>query len=463
MKMKRFFAKDMRTALSEVKDVLGPDAVIMSNKKVSGGIEIVAAIDVEQKRKPAVAAAKPAATTQPDLNSFSERLQAYNAEQQAESHNSSPARTASHDTLSSLLNEKKHKIGQHTAQESSHFSRPMPQRHHSAHSSVDLASDPAMVAMQNEMQAIRQLLEHQVSGLMWQEMERSEPLRAMLVRRLQKLGLEENLADQFACYINEDLSLTQAWKHVQQLLAEQLVVTDDDVLRHGGVVALLGPTGVGKTTTIAKLAARYAQLHGADQVALITTDTYRIGALDQLAIYGKILGCPVKQARNANELGAILHQFRNKRLILIDTAGMGQRDVRLSEQLNTLTQNPHVKISNYLVLAANAQTPVLQDAVTRFRRVPLSGCIFTKLDECLSLGEAIGVAIQNALPIGYLTNGQRVPEDLRVANAEDLVRIAMELLARQESRSQSYDTGADAQLSSGHKDTKYNVGPGKWA
>lgn len=485
MKMKRFFAKDMRTALQDVKAELGANAVIMSNKKVSGGIEIVAAIDMDaqpQRRAPAQAAptaAPEAPAEQVDMSAFNERLHAYAEMQQrggyapvntpAPTRNERPQPAPQQQTnstrasLSSLLNEQQQKMNEQAPQESARFGRSMQPQHGNGGHATTASNDTAMMAMQGEMQAIRQLLEHQIAELMWQDMERREPVRAMLVQRLKDLGLAPGLADQFACYISEDIPVAQAWQQVRQLLAEQLVVTDDDVLRRGGVVSLLGPTGVGKTTTIAKLAARYAQLHGADQVALVTTDTYRIGALDQLAIYGKILGCPVKQVRNAEELNHVLYQFRNRRLVLIDTAGMGQRDMRLSEQLNTLTQDPHVKISNYLVLAANAQTPVLQDAIERFRRVPLSGCIFTKLDECLSLGEAISVSIQNALPIGYLTDGQRVPEDIRIASADYMVNTALELLEASDNHAQGDYTGSAAPLSSGHKDTKYNVGPGKWA
>jgi flagellar biosynthesis protein FlhF len=198
---------------------------------------------------------------------------------------------------------------------------------------------------------------------------------------------------------------------------------------------------VGKTTTVAKLAALGAQKYGADKVALITTDTYRIGAYEQLATYGRIIGCSVKQVKDANELAEVLYHLRNKRLVLIDTAGMSQRDLRLTEQLNTLMRNQRVDIRNYLVLSATAQINVLQETVRHFKKVQLSGCIFTKLDESLSLGEIISIAIQNRLPIGYLTNGQRVPEDIRVANSEKLVKKAEQLYLKriksQHSRHQS--------------------------
>lgn len=213
-----------------------------------------------------------------------------------------------------------------------------------------------------------------------------------------------------------------------QSLANMLDNQGDDVVRQGGVVALVGPTGVGKTTTLAKLAARFAAHHGSDQVALITTDHYRIGAFEQLATYGKIMGCPVKQAQDMGELEQILYQFRNKKLVLIDTAGMGQRDMRLCQQLDDLTKNSRLPIRSYLVLPATAQRRVLQDAVVHFKRIPLSGAILTKLDESVSLSAALSVLIQSGLPLSYVTDGQRVPEDMQVADTLALAKQALTAL-----------------------------------
>jgi flagellar biosynthesis protein FlhF len=284
--------------------------------------------------------------------------------------------------------------------------------------------------MKEEMTSIRRLLEHQVSGLMWQEVERREPLRAMLIKRLERMGVSSDLADQLACYIPEDTAPTKAWKALLGLVADQVPVSQKDILKRGGVVALLGPTGVGKTTTIAKLAARAAMEYGSDNVALVSTDTYRIGAHEQLAIYGRIMGCPVKVAKDSNELADVIYQLRNRRLILVDTAGMGQRDVRLSEQLDTLMQETGEVIHSYLVLPATAQRKVLQETIDHFKRIPLSGCIMTKLDESLSLGEFLSVVVQNALPVTYIANGQRVPEDIVIAQPKYMVAKANELLEK---------------------------------
>ena len=463
MKIKRFFAKDMRTALKEVKEELGADAVIMSNKKLADGVEIVAAVDNERAPEKPVKAQQPIAAQQAKAHVQQPRFvrpepQRAKPEPQAQVADSLQAlldrqapkprspELASMFSQSGINTEEVFKPRQ--AEE--HFERPAQAQNFRAetkHASQaqswnfddeldagfgddiepTLKKADEMAMMREEMNAIRQLLEHQVSGLMKQEMERRDPTRACLVDRLQGMGVDKDVAEQMACFIPDDVSRKEAWNALLEMVANQMHTTNNDILRQGGVYALVGPTGVGKTTTVAKLAALGAQKYGADKVALITTDTYRIGAYEQLATYGRIIGCSVKQVKDANELAEVLYHLRNKRLVLIDTAGMSQRDIRLTEQLNTLMRSSRVDIRSYLVLSATSQMHVLQEAVRHFQKVNLSGCIFTKLDECLSLGEIISIAIQNRLPIGYLTNGQRVPEDIRVANAHKMVKKAEQL------------------------------------
>ncbi|MGR1182947.1 flagellar biosynthesis protein FlhF [Aeromonas veronii] len=453
MKIKRFFAKDMRTALAEVKETLGPDAVIMSNKKVTGGVEIVAAVDYQSQ----VPGPKDAPVRR-QLNDESVNISS--AARQMIRPEPSPAKEQNEhyaDTLAALLaRQQKLKPGnvapmgntqsaglaaanaasRTLAEQGQWGAAPEPAKPKARVASGQRAPQPAqrdqeMEGMRKEMASIRKLLEHQISGLMWQEVERREPMRALLIKELKKLGFDDAFADQLAGLIPEDMSIHQAMAQLAEVLTAQLKISEDEIMRQGGAVALLGPTGVGKTTTIAKLAARFAMKYGAEQVALITTDNYRIGAHEQLQTYGRIMGCPVRQVRDAEELANALYQFRHRRLVLIDTAGVGQRDIRLTEQLDTLVKNAKVRIRSYLVMSATSQRRVMQEAVDHFRRIPLSGCILTKLDESLNLGEVINVCIQNSLPISYITDGQRVPEDIQVANAAQLVGAAMGSLERE--------------------------------
>jgi len=483
MKIKRFIAKDMRSALAQIKDELGSDAVIMSNKKTPEGVELMAAVDYNQ--------VAPAAKPQEELKAIDHKkvsesrraitddvvsIGSQSLNNNVEK-NSNAIHNVSHrddnelnqpDTLSALLNRQVQQVKDSSAIDkfSSEKNETIEQQFKSfterlSQSKADEVITPAdpravrddditanvmpfdqnhleqiekrsdtsvsqqdFAKMQQEMVSIRALLEHQVSGLMWQDMAQKDPQRAVLVNRLLSLGLNDHIADQIAGYVPHPSKDPQAWQQATQLIAKQINTTQNDIIHRGGVVALVGPTGVGKTTTIAKLAAGFAQVHGSDQVALISTDTFRIAGFEQLATYGKIIGCQVMLAKDSQALDLLLQQFSKKKLILIDTAGMGQRDMRLAEQLANLVNNARVKIRNYLVLAANTQQRVMQENVERFKKVPIVGCIYTKLDESVSIGEIITTSIQNGLPIGYLTDGQRVPEDIKVANAEKLVTLA---------------------------------------
>lgn len=487
MKIKRFFAKDMRAALSQVKEELGADAVIMSNKKVTGGVEIVAAVDADTEPMPDKPAPK---AQQQSANAYSQAHRQLaddqvQLRQRQQSHARQNGQSKRPPRFSAMLDEYREQsqptepeteadsltaLLQRQQKQSGHGSRSQPPtdarqsalgrgyeprrqlksngrsgwqdaspapRSSPAKPQLDpsrfegrqsQASDKEIDAMRQEMASIRSLLEHQLSGLMWQEVERREPLRAMLIKRLERMGLSSELADQLACYIPEETPPNEAWQALLDLVADQVITVDENMLETGGVIALLGPTGVGKTTTIAKLAARAAMEFGPEDIALVTTDTFRIGAHEQLATYGRILGCPVKVAKDADELADILYQLRHRRLILLDTAGMGQRDLRLSEQLDTLMQNSGSHIRSLLVLPATSQRRVLQETIEHFRRIPLSGCVLTKLDESLSLGELLCVTIENALPVAYLADGQRVPEDIRQATGQFLVVKASEML-----------------------------------
>ena len=440
MKIKRFFAKDMRAALAQVKDTLGSDAVIMSNKKVTGGIEIVAAVDYDEP--------KAAIASQAPTNSFmdvSEDKVSLGAKPAVKAHSKvSPPPAA--DSLQALLEKQHNRMTQqmtatrHDEPDLPEWARqlqgaktPKPTQSAPTANHVDKSNktnknqSAELDLLREEMASLRSLLTHQVSSLMKDHKKRSDPVGAMLESKLLAAEFSPAVAAKLAG-LSQHYTPADLVRALPQSLANLLDNQGDDIVKRGGVVAFVGPTGVGKTTSLAKIAARFAAHHGPEQVALITTDHYRIGAYEQLATYGKIMGCPVKQAHDLSELEQILYQFRNRKLVLIDTAGMGQRDMRLYQQLDNLTANSRIPIRSYLVMSATGQRRVLQDAVEHFKRIPLSGAILTKLDESVSIAGALSVLIQNELPLSYVTDGQRVPEDMKVADTLALAKQALAAL-----------------------------------
>jgi flagellar biosynthesis protein FlhF len=241
------------------------------------------------------------------------------------------------------------------------------------------------------------------------------------------LGLNANLCRVLAGQVEDAESLDQAWRHALYHLIRKIPIMQDDLIDQGGVIALVGPTGVGKTTTIAKLAARFCLRHGNRQLALITTDGYRIGAQEQLHNYGRILDIPVRTATTATELSDVLHTLAEKRLILIDTAGMGQRDLQLTARLNMLRSGNH-PVQALLTLAATTQRSAITHAIRAYSVIRPIAAVLTKIDEAASLGDAISPLVDAGLPLAFVTDGQRVPEDLHPAKARLLVERAIELV-----------------------------------
>lgn len=414
MKIRRFYGKDMREALKQVKDELGGDAVIMSNKKHADGIEIVAAYDKEPDAQLVPSKVQPKIQTSqikktPTLSEI--------------------IGDTGPDSLKALLEKQSQTSSAVQITDVKHEPDTQSQvySNNSSTSQQSNQQQTAIKEMRQELSSLRHILQFQVSGLIEQEKNRKHPLHGYLLQRLQQMGISEALAEEVVSYAPEEADERQSWLFLLKLLANRLHTKHDDILSQPGVVALMGPTGTGKTTTIAKLAAQAAQKFGVDQVAIITMDNYRIGAYEQIATYGKIIGCSVKKAQNSNELSDLLYQFRNKRLVLVDTAGFSQKDARLIKQLDTMKQNSCTNIRNYLVMQANCQYRVMQQTVNEYRQISLQGCILTKLDECYSLGEVISVAIENKLQICYLADGQRVPEDLQAASTKYLITSAAKL------------------------------------
>lgn len=396
----------MRQAIRKVREEQGPDAVILSNRRVEGGVEIIAAVDYDE----AALTESLRRTDQPEACAPPEAPKAKPAPVPAPA--AAPVNAAP----------PRREVPQQPPRPAPEKESPAPKP-----SGIEWAQDPALAEVRQEIKSLRGLLEGQLSGIAWGEMARRQPWRAELLRRLTTLGLSNALCRRLADEVTHSEDVEHAWRQSLAFLARHVPVPEDDILADGGIVALVGPTGVGKTTTVAKLAARFALRHGQRQVALITTDSYRIGAHEQLRTYAQILGVPMQVAADRDELRAAINSLYDKRLVLIDTAGMSQRDVRLAEQLAALgSGSPLVK--HYLVLSAAAQSGVLDEAVRAFGQVDLDGCILTKKDEAASLGGALSALVQHQLPLAYVGDGQRVPEDLHPARAHNLVARAVTLM-----------------------------------
>lgn len=296
-----------------------------------------------------------------------------------------------------------------------------------ASTSENLDQSSQLTDLQAEIADMRFLLEQQLDRLTGQQSAPiNSPVLASVARRLERLNLPKDVVNSVIKACTKTKTLSDAWPDALANLAHQLPINGRDVIEQGGVFAFVGPTGVGKTTTIGKLAARYVLQHGADKVALITTDTYRIAAHDQLRSLARILRVPVRVVDEANPLDAVLRSLRHCSLVLIDTAGFRHGDPHLKAQLKALADQQLVK--TYLVMSCNSQVQMLKASIHAYGAARLQGCILTKLDETASIGEALGVAIQNRLSIAYTTDGQDIPKNLDVARAHQLVSKAVALL-----------------------------------
>lgn len=430
MKIRRFFGKDMREALSQVKNELGSDAVIMSNRKVADGIELVAAYDKEPVAKlsvPPKPKAQVAKQSEGGLPTLSEIIG-----------DDGP------DTLRALLEkqaEQKAAVAERVEAANAEAEKRAPakpapkvapvkqetQVFDAENEEAELSGGGSLADIRAEIASLRNVLQFQLADMQQQQHSRLKPQQRYLLQQLCDMGISQTLAAQLVTYTPAECNEREAWLYLLKLLSNRLATNNDDILTQQGVVALVGPTGTGKTTTIAKLAARYAQKYGADQVALITIDTYRIAAYEQLATYGKIIGCPVRKAQSGEQLADLLFQLRNKRLVLIDTAGFSQRDSRLISQLATFGQVSGQQVKNYLVVQGNTQQATLKHIINAYKSIDLQGCIITKLDECYSLGEVVSNVIEAQLPVSYVADGQQVPEDIHVANAKSIISLAAKL------------------------------------
>lgn len=407
MKIRRFFAADMRQALRQIKESLGADAVILSNKSVEGGVELVAAVDYDESAfetpTQVISSPRKAGTQTPRTPPVQtdSRSHHFIEDSQPTLEDAPPPASAS----------------------PAPTSRPR----------VEWSQDPVLREMRREMQALRRMMENELSELTWRDLGQRRPQTQELLRRLIGLGLDADHCRELAYRVEDAETPEQAWRKSLFHLHSELPILQNDLLDQGGVVALVGPTGVGKTTTIAKLAAKFCLRHGNRHLGLLSTDSYRIGAQEQLHNYGRILDVPVRSVSSADELNRALHAFADKRLVLIDTAGMGQRDLKLSEKLSLMTTGNH-PIKTLLTLSATTQRAALSHAIRAFGAARPVAAVLTKVDETGELGGVFSGLMEARLPLAYVADGQRVPEDIHIARAASLINQAVEMCEAVEKR-----------------------------
>jgi len=464
MKTRRYYSNDLRSAVLAVRDELGSNAVILSQKKSKFGIEVIATTSAEQH---------PAASVL-----FPRQVNAKSDLDDSELHNGvfnitaintvNKLVRAGRDAFSDCVfffktgtgsqNKYKHcasklngndsctsqqELNQNSLIKNCGNHRPgSGQRNSSSEGVMERVSMNKAVVQDKPVEDVQHasaplaatphclnkltnLVEQQILEHAWGELARKNPLRARLIRQLIKMDIHPLIIQRITdTCIGKNLEEKSLLPHALALLANQLPIYQEDITAGGGTVALFGATGAGKTTTVAKLAARYALRHGREKVAVVTTDNQRIAAHEQLRVYGEILGIAFKAASDAGELMDALNAFSDKDFVLIDTAGMSYRDVQ-SNQVWRLFSGVLSQVRSFLVMPASAHHSVLEHTANAFRSIKLDGSIITKLDEAANLGGPLSVAILNNLPVAYYSDGQKIPDDFHLARAHNLVSRAI--------------------------------------
>ncbi|WP_373388125.1 flagellar biosynthesis protein FlhF [Pseudomonas alcaligenes] len=414
MQVKRFFAADMRTAMKLVRDELGADAAIIGNRRVAGGVELTAALDYQP--------ATPARTPNPALEAELRKTQAKIANAQAEL------------TIRAVADERKDRqlfaneslIAPELPATAVKVQRPVAAPQAASKPTAAAVDQRALDAMRFELHGLRELIEVQLGSIAWGQLQNRKPQQANLWRRLQRMGLSAELSKALLERVAKVADPRQAWRMLLAHLAHAIKTPAVEPLEEGGVIALVGPAGMGKTTTLAKMAARYVLKYGSQSIALVSMDSFRIGAQEQIKTLGRILNVSVTQVDPGQSLIQALAPLARKKVILIDTAGLPGNDPALRLQLESLAARG-LKAKNYLVLAATSQAQVLKAAYHSYKQCGLAGCILSKVDEAANLGEVLGLAISQHLPVAYLADGPKIPDDLQVPRSHQLVSRAVSL------------------------------------
>jgi flagellar biosynthesis protein FlhF len=448
MNIHRFHAPTSREALAKARMTFGEGTMILSNRPTATGVEVMAAaedalanmssddlsITVTQEQSKSVVKAQ-AEAQKPLTKSVVEEdadqlamstlsFQDYVRERMLRRRQASLKDDATSQTIRTAL-KKPEVASQESAQRVENTRRTSFTAKLSPGEPGGFASDHHQnLSISSELQAMKDLIEDRFNTLSWLGQTRQSPIQSKLMLKLIRAGFSPSLARTVLERLPAGLDATQSVRWIMDVLECNLKTDTSAVQLHqqGGAYALVGATGVGKTTTAAKLAGLCARNYGAESVGLITLDTYRVGAHEQLRHYGRMLGVVAHMAHDRAALQDLLNLLANKKMVLIDTTGIAPRDPRKIEQLSALDL-PNV--NRLLVLNAGAHGDTLDDMVTSFKGSGIQQTILSKIDEAVKLGPALDAVIRHHLVLRGITNGQKVPEDWEPANAAQLVRIAM--------------------------------------
>lgn len=455
MNVRKFIAANARDAFRKVKESLGNDAIILSNRGVPGGVEImaVAARDMAMivpnsaADTPVLRNERSAHTAQPQVADEDYRVLLSTARARVSgAAGAVPSKPAMHAALyqaqatapvrpaapaparsAAPVNAGIPRTGALRQPDAARPAAPAggagatPARPASAPRKTEAEVVPQ--AVMDEIRSLRRIVEQHLAGFAWGETARSEPVKTEVLRQMLDAGFSPQLSRELLQDLPPQMDVGQAMAWVKGV-ADRVLLTmhaENDIVDRGGVYALVGPTGVGKTTTTAKLAARCVLRHGPSKVALVTTDGYRIGAHEQLKIYGRILGVPVYLVKDALELRQTLNELQHKHMVLIDTMGMSQKDKLVPEMTDMLAG---CDVQRLLVLSSTSRGDTLDDVLRAYTGELLAGCILSKIDEAASLATPLDVIMRHGLPLFYVSNGQRVPEDLHLPNRSYLLHRA---------------------------------------
>ena len=445
MNIKRFHAATSREALAKARMAFGDGTLILSNRPTANGVEVVAtaedtlaALDKMQSspiQKPA--GNGPIRNPSPTYQDASTKVED-DAAQLAMS------TLSFQDYVRERMLRKRHETT--TGQTTEHASQDLLTERARMQSSdrqlgkkealtvkaepprkaqpAQLSAPPLPQGIVDELHAMREMMEDRFNTLAWLGQARQNPIQANLMLKLIRSGYSPNLSRTILERMPEEMNAAESVHWVMDVLERNLKTDAEGPLlqEEGGVFALIGATGVGKTTTTAKLAGLCARTHGVGSVGLITLDTYRVGAHEQLRAYGKMLGVVAHLAHDRVALQDLLGLLSNKKMVLIDTTGLAPRDPRKREMMELLDL-PNVK--RLLVLNASSHGDTLDDVVSSFKSNGIQQAILSKLDEAAKIGPALDAVIRHQLLLRGVTMGQKVPEDWESADAAKLIRLSM--------------------------------------